>query len=291
MRSPAFQFYPQDFLVGTAHMTTEEVGGYIRLLCYQWAKDALPKNDKILMQLSGITDPYVLGNVVVMFRLCEDNLLRNDRLVKIKLEQDEYHEKQRINGLKGGNPAFKKGQKNPYYKQHAKDNPLVDYGLSSGDNPKINPSPSPSPSPSSSINKEEGSPSDMPEGALRVMNQKPSGNRKRMVGPLEFEFRSTWNKEYLTKFGHAYVPKGEADDKGLDKLLSHVQDVKKLIDIAKKAWDLPDDFNCKMAVTISGFCSRFNEIRATVFKQKNHVSGGKCPPSSLDIMNSMTQPK
>lgn len=130
MRAPAFQFYPQDFLVGTAEMSCEEVGGYMRLLCYQWAKGGLPNDNKKLMQLTGITDPYVLGNVSVKFRLCDDGMLRNDRLVKIKIEQDEFHEQQRQNGRKGGNPAFQVGKKNPYYPQ--KDN----RPLSSGDNPK-----------------------------------------------------------------------------------------------------------------------------------------------------------
>lgn len=113
--SPAFQFYPHDFLVGTADFSCEEVGAYIRLLCYQWAKGGLPKDDKKLMQLSGITDPYVLGNVSVKFRLCEDGLMRNDRLEKVRSLQIEYREKQIENGKKGGNPNFEKGKHNPYY--------------------------------------------------------------------------------------------------------------------------------------------------------------------------------
>jgi hypothetical protein len=32
-KSPAFQFYPQDFLVGSAMLSAEETGAYIRLLC------------------------------------------------------------------------------------------------------------------------------------------------------------------------------------------------------------------------------------------------------------------
>src|SRR3990167_6768440 len=33
---PAFQFYPKDFLVDTDHLTLEEIGAYVRLLCYAW---------------------------------------------------------------------------------------------------------------------------------------------------------------------------------------------------------------------------------------------------------------
>lgn len=145
MKAPAFQFYPHDFLVGTADLTAEEVGGYIRLLCYQWAKGSLPNDDKKLMQLSGITDGLSLGNVSVKFRLCDDGLKRNDRLEKVRLEQQEYRRKQSENGQKGGNPNFKPGNPNPYYK---KDNPQ--------DNPKINSSSSSSSSPSSITTKKEG---------------------------------------------------------------------------------------------------------------------------------------
>jgi uncharacterized protein YdaU (DUF1376 family) len=34
-KDPAFLFYYQDFLVGTDHMTNEQVGQYVRLLCHQ----------------------------------------------------------------------------------------------------------------------------------------------------------------------------------------------------------------------------------------------------------------
>lgn len=165
--SPAFQFYPQDFLVGTADMTAEEVGGYIRLLCYQWAKGSLPNDDKKLSQLSGISDGLSLGNVSVKFRLCEDGLKRNDRLELIRLEQEEYRKKQSNNGSKGGNPNFQNGKHNPYYKP--KDNPPH--------NPKINSSPSSSSSPSS-INTEEG-----------FEKKKTSSNGKREFSEL---FNAFW---------------------------------------------------------------------------------------------------
>lgn len=34
-KSPAFQFYAQDFLVGTAMLSAEETGAYIRLIMNQ----------------------------------------------------------------------------------------------------------------------------------------------------------------------------------------------------------------------------------------------------------------
>ncbi len=40
-KDPAFLFYYQDFLVGTDHFTTEEVGAYIRCLCQQAHKGSI----------------------------------------------------------------------------------------------------------------------------------------------------------------------------------------------------------------------------------------------------------
>lgn len=43
-KDPAFLFYSQDFLVGTQFMTDEQVGKYIRLLCYQHQNGRLTEN-------------------------------------------------------------------------------------------------------------------------------------------------------------------------------------------------------------------------------------------------------
>lgn len=40
-KAPAFQLYVDDFLGGTLHMSAEEVGIYIRLLCCQWSHGPL----------------------------------------------------------------------------------------------------------------------------------------------------------------------------------------------------------------------------------------------------------
>ena len=63
MKAPAFQFYAADFLVGTAMMSAEEVGGYIRLLCYQWTHGSIPNDDAVLQRLTGCG-----GNAVASIR-------------------------------------------------------------------------------------------------------------------------------------------------------------------------------------------------------------------------------
>lgn len=98
--SPAFQFYPQDFLVGCAELTAEQVGAYIRLLCYQWSKGALPDNDKLLAALGGCR----VASVAVLrlkFHKGQDGLLRNDRLEEVREEQNSYRQKQATRAADG----------------------------------------------------------------------------------------------------------------------------------------------------------------------------------------------
>lgn len=96
-KAPAFQFYAEDFLVGTAMMSAEEVGGYIRLLCHQWSHGALPNDDAVLSRLSGICGGITLASVRHKFGIGEDGLLRNARLEQIRTASKEYREKQSKN--------------------------------------------------------------------------------------------------------------------------------------------------------------------------------------------------
>lgn len=59
-RSPAFQFYPNDWLSSrnVAVMTPAQRGGYIQLLCYDWTGDGIPDDDKILAALSGLQNEW-----------------------------------------------------------------------------------------------------------------------------------------------------------------------------------------------------------------------------------------
>ena len=46
-KDPAFLFYSSDFLTGTALMSDEQVGKYIKLLCYQHQKGHLTERDML----------------------------------------------------------------------------------------------------------------------------------------------------------------------------------------------------------------------------------------------------
>lgn len=105
--APAFRFYPADFLVGTARMTAEQIGGYILLLCEQWDKGFLPNNDAELLEISRLKEKS-LAAVKRKFFLCDDGSLRNKRLEEERDKQLNYREKQSLNGSKGGRPPKQK---------------------------------------------------------------------------------------------------------------------------------------------------------------------------------------
>lgn len=54
-KSPAFQFYPQDWLSSArvAEMSLEEEGVYIRLLCYCWTVGSIPADPERCAKLAG----------------------------------------------------------------------------------------------------------------------------------------------------------------------------------------------------------------------------------------------
>lgn len=97
-KPPAFQFYADDFLAGTADMTAEEVGVYIRLLCHSWNKDGLEDNERLAL-LAGQCQASSLAHAKSKFRLT-DGKLKNPRLEQERQKQAEFREKQAENGKK-----------------------------------------------------------------------------------------------------------------------------------------------------------------------------------------------
>ena len=81
--APAFDFYPERWLVGTAAMSDAEQLSYLRLLCHQWTMDGLPEDATILRRLGGkgVTD-VVLDKFPPV-----DGKRRNARLEIIRGEQ------------------------------------------------------------------------------------------------------------------------------------------------------------------------------------------------------------
>lgn len=100
MKAPAFQLYAGDFLVGTAMMSAEEVGGYIRLLCYQWTEGSLPDDDAVLMRLAGCGG-NAIASIRHKFGIGPAGRLANAKLEEVRQEQEAYRAKQADNAHRG----------------------------------------------------------------------------------------------------------------------------------------------------------------------------------------------
>ena len=75
-KDPAFLFYHHDFLVGTAFMSHQEVGQYIRILCHMADKGRLTK--KRMIDVCGTSD--LDTSLIEKFKIDENGLYFNERL-------------------------------------------------------------------------------------------------------------------------------------------------------------------------------------------------------------------
>jgi uncharacterized protein YdaU (DUF1376 family) len=110
-KAPAFQFYADDFLAGTSDMSAEEVGGYIRLLCHQWTKGGIPNDPDRAGRMATLLGSPSLGYVLAKFSLCDDGMLRNERLEQVRAEQEAYKLRQASSGRNGAQKRWSKWQK------------------------------------------------------------------------------------------------------------------------------------------------------------------------------------
>lgn len=125
-KSPAFQFYPGEFLTGTvATYSLEEIGVYITLLAYDWSLDGLPLSEGDDCE-SGKVCPKLSRNSLQTFaKLCrtstrkferfwsvvgrqfvvsDDGRMRNPRLQSERTKQVAYSAAMAENGKLGGRP-------------------------------------------------------------------------------------------------------------------------------------------------------------------------------------------
>lgn len=84
--APAFDFYPERWLVGVATMSDAEQLAYLRLLCHQWLLQGLPADVPALKRLGG---KGVTPAVLAKLPLHADGRRRNARLETIRTEQRE----------------------------------------------------------------------------------------------------------------------------------------------------------------------------------------------------------
>jgi uncharacterized protein YdaU (DUF1376 family) len=107
-KSPAFQFYPNDFLAdaNVIVMSMQERGVYITLLCVCWQQGSLPSNVEALSRLCGMPIAAfrrLWPAVEKCFRTTGEKMV-NPRLDRERKKQREYRRRQSDNGKLGGRP-------------------------------------------------------------------------------------------------------------------------------------------------------------------------------------------
>lgn len=111
-QSPAFQFYPKDFITDgrVATMSAEEVGIYIRLLCYCWTEGSIPDDLELLARIGGVTHRRMQGAwLALQFCFQPDpkapvGWYVQPRIERERAKQAAFRQKQAENGRKGGRP-------------------------------------------------------------------------------------------------------------------------------------------------------------------------------------------
>lgn len=101
-KAPAFQFYTKDFIVDVQAWTNEEVGAYIRLLCYQWDNGSIP-SDKSRLNLI-VADPMFFDNIWTNISykfLAKNGAFYNKRLEESRVSMIKYRKSAARAGRKG----------------------------------------------------------------------------------------------------------------------------------------------------------------------------------------------
>src|SRR5690606_34158548 len=102
---PAFQFYPGDFMAGTAHLDAEAIGCYLLLLCFQWLHGAVPNERSQMARICKMTVPdfdRIWVEIEDKFGVSGDGSLVNSRLESIRAKALRTSEKRAEAGRVGG---------------------------------------------------------------------------------------------------------------------------------------------------------------------------------------------
>jgi uncharacterized protein YdaU (DUF1376 family) len=113
-KSPAFRFYPDDYLSDDAveMMSLEEQGAYMRLICHAWKKRPsgyLPNDDQVLAGLSRLGDRWASSKATIMraFRVTDDGTqLYQKRLVAEAKKQQKWKKNKTDAGKAGADKRW-----------------------------------------------------------------------------------------------------------------------------------------------------------------------------------------
>jgi len=102
VNSPAFQFYPKDFLTDeiVVCMSNEQVGVYIRMLCMDWLNHGLPADDATLCRVFQCDEQTL--NICLTTFAENDGRVFNRRLDKERTKQQKRRAKMSKAGKASG---------------------------------------------------------------------------------------------------------------------------------------------------------------------------------------------
>lgn len=112
MNAPFFKFYQKDFIASTVAMSAEEVGAFIRLLCYQWEHGEIPDDVEKLARIGGCSGSAV-ESVLNKFCIRSVSGLKNARMEEVRASMIEIGEKKRANIAKRWAGVSKNSQNSP----------------------------------------------------------------------------------------------------------------------------------------------------------------------------------
>ena len=108
MKSPAFQFYPADFLAdeNVSLMSNQEIGCYIKLMCYCWREGSIPKEISKIAKLCG-EDSLAMAELWLSISPCftvaiaDPSRLLHNRLEAERVKQENFRKERSESGKKG----------------------------------------------------------------------------------------------------------------------------------------------------------------------------------------------
>ena len=111
MKSPAFQFYPADYLADARvqALSIEGEGCYIRLMCYCWREGSIPSNRAAIARLcKGYDGPGIDEAISLFVRGEKRGTLVHKRIDKERKRQEERSKYLSERGLEGANKRWRK---------------------------------------------------------------------------------------------------------------------------------------------------------------------------------------
>lgn len=116
MKTPAFQFYPADFLSdeNVVLMSNRELGCYIKLMCYCWREGSIPSDINKIGRLcnedsSAMADLWLAIGSCFELAINDSTRLVHPRLERERLKQAEFKSERSSSGKKGAEARWGKG--------------------------------------------------------------------------------------------------------------------------------------------------------------------------------------